>query len=154
MRKQVVIALICWLIVILGLFVLPTRELLVPLTGDKLDWESKKLADRDAVDCGRVWDGEEARQASTCALSAFHSSKPFRVRYHYGSGDESLGIGLVGTRDGRIFYLSFQGGAPDGQIHYLSQRVEKQLCPQPIAFRELIVWTRHTGIMTCMPLMD
>ena len=120
--------------------------------GDKLDWESRRLAGRDARDCGRVPIGAEAREASECVAQAFRDKKPFRVRYDTMSVDEASAVSIVGAADGHAYHLRFLGGSPDGQVSLLGQTVKNWVCPEPINFHMETVWPNDRAIITCRSL--
>ena len=50
-------------------------------TRDSMEKQSRKLAGKDAIDCGRVTIGASPKAATDCALKANAEGKPFRVRY-------------------------------------------------------------------------
>jgi hypothetical protein len=104
------------------------------IIGDKLDWESKRLAGWNAKNCGRVANNGNAGKASDCVLGAFQEHKAFRVRYETLSVDDTSAFAIVGAPDGHLYHLGFLGGSPDGAVSLLHQSVRIWHCPEPIGF--------------------
>ncbi len=106
------------------------------LFGDPLDKESKRIAGRDAVNCGAS-DGREenTNRVTGCISDAVSHHRGFRARFSY-FGTESYGAeGLAGRPDGTVYELVlrispvFSGG---------DVLLVRRACPAPlrIAFRE------------------
>ena len=121
---------------LLALFVSGVGEPIFWVIGDKLDWESKRLAGWNAKDCGRVANKGNAGKASDCALGAVQEHKPFRVRYETYSIDETSAFAIVGSPDGHLHHLGFLGGSPDGAVNLLHQNVRIWRCREPIGFHD------------------
>jgi hypothetical protein len=147
-------------IVLIGSFLLALYVLLafampiasapiVWLIGDKLDWESRRLAGPNATNCGRVSVNSDGHKASDCVLASFHDKRPFRVRYQTMSIDEASAIGIVGARDGQLYHLGFLGGSPDGGVSFSGQHVSIWPCPDPITFHPETDWGKERGIISC-----
>lgn len=122
---------------------------IVWLVGDKLDWESRRLAGRNARNCGRVPIEADAREAYDCVVSAFRDKRPFRVRYETSNVDEASAVGIVGADDGHIYHLGFLGGSFDGGVNFLRQKVKVWRCPEPINFHKETAWRKDREIITC-----
>jgi hypothetical protein len=56
--------------------------LMVPITGDAMDWKSRYLAGFRGTSCGRVKIGSDPKSATSCALDANAAGKPFQVIYN------------------------------------------------------------------------
>lgn len=106
------------------------------LFGDPLEKESKRIAGRDAVNCGAS-DGREenTNRVTGCISDAVSHHRGFRARFSY-FGTESYGAeGLAGRPDGTVYELVlrispvFSGG---------DVLLVRRACPAPlrIAFRE------------------
>jgi hypothetical protein len=80
--------------------------------GDVMQWRSRSLAGWGAVDCGIVPIRGNADAATDCALRAFASHKPFRVRYGLQTYDTVMAAGVVASPDGQVHELIFWGGSP------------------------------------------
>jgi hypothetical protein len=105
--------------------------LLVPVTGDEMDWESHYLAGLTSRNCGRVKVGESASQTTQCALAANAKGKAFRAIYDIQGIDSLVAGGIVRTHDGKLLALTYEG-CPEGcGFSMLLQRVWVQPCPQP-----------------------
>lgn len=150
-RRPLFIASFLFLGLYLGLaFVVPMFSApIVWLIGDKLDWESRRLAGWNATNCGRVPVNSDAHKASDCVLAAFRDKRPFRVRYQTLTIDEDSAIGIVGASDGQLFHLGFLGGSSDGGVSFSRQNVSIWRCPEPITFHTDKDWSHGPGIMSC-----
>jgi hypothetical protein len=121
--------------------------IVVAVIGDAWDHDSRRLAGWRAVECGRVLTQTDPVPATNCALQAFWEKKPFRLRYDLQGIDSQVSAGVVGTPDGRVFFLSFDGDPyGGGGVSILRQRVWRRECPEPISLR-----TTPRGHLTCFP---
>ena len=104
--------------------------------GDDLERQSRKLSGSHSTDCGRVGNRGDATTANECALRAFRTGKPFRVRYDLHGFDSDASVGLVYTPEGKLYSLSFDGD-PSGQggTSWSRQRVGKTACSEPFQMR-------------------
>jgi hypothetical protein len=125
---------------------------IVWIIGDKLDWESKRLAGWNAKNCGRIAVDEDAKTSSECIVKAVQDKKPFRVRYGTMAVDEASAIGIVGDRDGHVYHISFLGGSPDGGVSLVDQSITIWRCPEPIKFHSELDWGRNRGRNSCREL--
>jgi hypothetical protein len=150
MRRQLAALIGVLFLILIAFSILPVSNPIVLVMGDKLDRDSKRMAGRNAMDCGRVPIGGDAREASNCVLSAVGDKRPFRVRYETTSSDQASAVGLIGARDGHIYHLFFLGGAPDGRVHFFTQSVWVTRCPEPIVFHKQLDWGRDSGMITCL----
>jgi hypothetical protein len=123
---------------------------IVWVTGDRMDWASRKLAGSNATNCGRVHSADvDARHASNCALSAFRDKRPFRVRYDLIGVDAGPTVSLVGAQDGHVYELSFLSSAYGGSI--FGGSVETKRCDEPVAFGTLSeMFAKSRGIISCV----
>lgn len=81
----------------------------VDLVGDKLEWHTRSLAGKQAVNCGRVESGQDARAANDCVRNSLALGKPFRVRYKIPTIDSNVSSGLVRAPQGRLYQIIFDG---------------------------------------------
>jgi hypothetical protein len=109
--------------------------------GDGMERKLKRIAGSTAVDCGTVSVGEAPQTASQCAMDAFSSHKPFRVRYNIRGIDTTLAGGLAQGKDGKIYGISFMGSTPE-----FAEHVGVRACPAPPVVR-----LTDSGRVTCFP---
>jgi len=112
-----------------------------------------ELSGDRATDCGRVKVGDDAAEASACALREFHGGRPFLVRYDVQGIDSEVSIGLAS--DSYVVYtVAFDsyGTSPRGlsQLPKGSKLMDGNhnvvmSCPAPV---KLHVTT--TGKVTCL----
>jgi len=103
--------------------------------GDVMDWKSRWIAGRDAINCGTVPVRGDSATATDCALQAFAVHRSFRVRYGLQTVDTLMAAGVVAAPNGRVYELIFSGGPPTGATDILRQRVAVNLCPVPTTLR-------------------
>lgn len=114
--------------------------------GDALDLRMKKLAP-SAIDCGRVRVRANPEPATRCALAAFAAKKTFHIRYDMQGIDSDVAIGLVGTRNGSVTALLFDGDPTGGGGTSPSrQRVGEKQCPSPV-----VLFRSPNGRINCFP---
>jgi hypothetical protein len=120
-----------FLLVFLDLAGIP-GALLVPVLGDAMDWRTRYLAGWRGVDCGRVRIGEDATEASQCALKAQSDGRPFHVVYNVQGIDSRVAGAIVRTSSGQLLALSYDS-CPSGcgGTSFLGQRVSVSRCPEP-----------------------
>jgi hypothetical protein len=114
------------------------RPPLLPITwvtGDRMDWAIRRLAVWNTRNCGRVQAGGDAREASSCVLSAFRDRRSFRVRYDLLGVDAGPMVSLVGDSNGHVYQLSFWSTAVGGSI--FGGSVDVRQCQEPIVFEKL-----------------
>jgi hypothetical protein len=147
MRKKLLIFTIAGVVLflLLGAANNLLSTLFIPIVGDSMDWQSRRLVGRHGIDCGRVKVRGDPNLASECALKAQAEGKPFRVRYDILGYDSAVAGGIVRTSTGQLYGLSFDGD-PSGQggISLFRQRVSKTPCPQPIH-----LWVNPKGRINC-----
>ena len=149
-RTLVIGALVLLLYVPLAFLVPATSGPIVWILGDKLDWESRRLAGWNATNCGRVAQDGDARNGSACAVAAFKNRKSFQVRYEMAALDEAYAISIVGAPDGHVYHLGFLGGSPDGGVSFRAQNVSIWRCPELITFHKEMDWGRvDRGVISC-----
>lgn len=107
----------------------------VHIFGDVMEWRSRLLAGWGAMNCGTVPIRGNADVATDCALRAFASHRPFRVRYGLQTHDTVMAAGVVASPDGRVYELIFSGGPPTGITDVFRQRVAIDACPVPPSLR-------------------
>lgn|SRR6266850_4329885 len=76
--------------------------LLVPITGDVMDWRRHYLAGLFSTNCGRVRVREDARKATKCALKSNSEGRPFRVVYDIQGIDSTVAGGIARKSDGTL----------------------------------------------------
>jgi hypothetical protein len=104
--------------------------------GDAMEWKSRSIAGWHTLNCGIVAPHGNADAATDCALRAFASHRPFRVRYGLQTYDTVMAAGVVASPDGRAYELIFSGGPPKGTTDVFRQRVAVNPCPVPGSFRK------------------
>lgn len=104
---------------------------LILLTGDAMDWKIHYVAGLGSINCGRVKIRGDASAATQCALQADAKSKSFRVVYNIQGIDVLVADGIVRTRSGQLFALSYAGCNSGCGFSYLQQRVDVAPCPKP-----------------------
>jgi len=115
------------------------------ITGDSMDWHSKRLAGRDGINCGRVRVNGDPTAVTQCALKAQAEHRPFWVVYNIMGFDSPVAGGVVRTPDGRVYGLSFDGDpAGGGGTSLLRERVVVKLCPAPTH-----LWVNPKGRINC-----
>jgi hypothetical protein len=121
---------------------------IVWVTGDRLDWASRRLAGWNAKNCGHVPADGDAREASNCVLSALRDKKPFRVRYDLMSVDADPAVSLVGAPDGHLYRLSFES-TPFGGSSIFGSSVSTARCQEPVAFYPFRDMGKERGMISC-----
>jgi len=130
---RIVFSILALLLLYAGLVLGGVSEAQAPIiwmVGDKLDWESHRLAGWRATNCGRL--PGHAHEVSRCVVACLTDKVPFRLRYDWIGIDEANAIGVVGGRDGRLYTLSSAGGRPTGRVDLLYQSVTVRPCEEPI----------------------
>jgi hypothetical protein len=119
-------------------------QALVDLVGDKLEWRSRSLAGKEAVNCGRVEALHGARAANDCVRNAIASGKAFRVRYTAPAIEGGLHTGLVRSPQGHLYEIILDGNPGRGG--------PTSLFRQQIAVEECSTELRVTrfGRLTCI----
>lgn len=100
-------------------------RLIRPIIGDSIDWRAAYLSGWNAVNCGRVLNREDPREASNCAMNA-----AFRIIYDFEGIDTIYADGLVRTPKGDLLMLRWGTGMGVGHL-YLQQQFAVELCPKP-----------------------
>jgi hypothetical protein len=117
------------------------------LKSDAMEEGSRKLVGTNAVDCGRVTLGKDPKTATDCALNAFRTNRPFRVRYDLRGIDSDVSAGLLRADDGKLYAMSFDGDPMGGGgVSPTNQRFTTELCPQPWNVR-----VTQNGRLNCFP---
>jgi len=153
-RSKFLIAALCLLVLYLLLaHAMPfiAGDPIVWIIGDKLDWESRRLAGWNARNCGRVSYKHDGGMASECVVKAFRDKEPFRVRYETRSVDEASAFAIVGARDGHLYHIAFLGGSSDGGVSFFHQYITTWRCPEPVSFHKETDWGRDRGLVSCRP---
>jgi hypothetical protein len=128
-----------------GGYSVTTQRWFVRTFGDVMDWKSRWIAGKGALNCGTVGIGSNADAATSCALQAFATHRAFRVRYTLKTFDVDMAAGLVGTKNGRIYEIVFWGGESIG-TDVIRQRAFLNSCPVPMLLRRT-----QRGRVTCFP---
>lgn len=97
--------------------------------GDAMDWKSRWIAGRNAVNCGNVPVRRDPEAATDCALRAFAAHEPFRVRYGLQTMDTVMAVGVISSANGQLYEIVFSGGTPTGRIDLFRQRFLVHACP-------------------------
>jgi hypothetical protein len=147
MRKALLILVVAVVVLFLLLGNVSSRisAFLVPIVGDSMDRESKRLMGPQGVECGTVNVGGDPRAATDCSLKAASMGQPFRVRYNIMGYDSAVAGGIVRTPGGEFYALSFDGD-PSGQggTSLFRERLTKTPCPQPTH-----LWINPKGRINC-----
>ena len=114
--------------------------------GDAMEWKSRWIAGRTAVNCGNVPVRGNPDSATDCALQAFAAHQPFRVRYGLQTIDTVMAVGVASAPNGRIYEIIFSGGAPNGRVNVVWQRFRVTTCPDQASLRK-----SPRGRVTCIP---
>jgi hypothetical protein len=150
-RSKFLFVTLCLIVlyVVVAFAVPMTSAPIVWIIGDKLDWESRRLAGWSARNCGRVGYDSDASKASDCMVKAFRDKEPFRVRYQTISIDEASAFAIVGDRNGHLYHIGFLGGSSDGGVSFLAQNISIWRCQEPISFHKEHDWGRDRGLISC-----
>jgi len=150
-RFKFLIAILCLLVlyVLLALTMPVASGPIVWVIGDKLDWESRRLAGWNARNCGRVSYDADASKASECVVKAYRDKEPFRVRYETLSMEQASAFAIVGARDGHLYHIGFLGGSPDGGVDFFHQNKRTWPCREPISFHKETDWGKDRGLISC-----
>lgn len=122
---------------------------IVWIIGDKLDWESRRLAGGNARNCGTVSYNANGGKASECVGKAVRDKEPFRVRFETISMDEASAFSIVGAPDGQLYHIAFLGGSSDGGVDFLHQHITTWRCQQPVSFHKETDMGRDRGLISC-----
>ena len=114
--------------------------------GDAMEWKSRWIAGRTAVNCGNVPVRGNPDAATDCALHAFAAHQPFRVRYGLKTMDTVMAVGVVSAPDGRVYEIIFSGVTPTGTVDVFRQRFLVTACPAQALLRRTL-----RGRVTCAP---
>jgi hypothetical protein len=112
--------------------------------GDIMEWKSRFIAGRHAVNCGIVPVRGNADAATNCALRAFAAHEPFRVRYKLQTMDTVMAAGVVAAPNGHLYEIIFSGGLPTGTTDVFRQRAVVNACPDQTSLRRT-----PNGRVTC-----
>jgi hypothetical protein len=138
--------LICVLLVLTVSF---TTAPIIWVIGDKLDWQSHRLAGWKARNCGHVTRNGDATKASACVIEAVKNKQAFRVRFETTSIDEESAFSIVGNSSGHFYHLGFLGGSPDGGVDFFRQTVTEWKCAEPVSFHKELDWNKDRGMISC-----
>jgi hypothetical protein len=150
--KRVSIALVSLMLAVVGAIFLRGGSAPVPgrdktdrgvQSDDLLEQQSKGLAGRDAVDCGRVAIDGDPKVATECALAAQDAGKPFRVRYDIRGVDSFVAVGVVRTPIGTVGALQYDSD-PAGGGGRAHEVVYPKRCPEPVH-----LWVNPSGRINC-----
>lgn len=122
--------------------------LIVRVTGDRLDWASRRLGGWKARNCGWVPADGTAREASNCVFSALRDKRSFRVRYDLMGVDAGPAVALVGTPDGHVYQLGFLSTPHGGSV--FGGGVTTTRCQEPIALHTFTdMGGKDRGMVAC-----
>ncbi len=114
--------------------------------GDAMEWKSRWISGRNAIDCGIVPVRGDSQAATDCALRAFSSRKAFRIRYGLQTMDTVMAVGVVSSSNGQLYEILFSGGAPTGTIDVFRQRFFMNACATQASLRKT-----PKGRVSCFP---
>jgi len=118
-----------------------------PWGDDSLNTVSLKLGSAEAVNCGRVPIRGDPKPATGCVLTAFSNKRPFRVRYDLHGVDSEIAFGVVGTPEGKVFEIDFDGNpAGGGRTPPGGGMTTIKTCPMPIVLK-----VSASGGVFCLP---
>ena len=97
--------------------------------GDKLDWEMRRRAGREAINCGQVAKAGDSVRVSACVASALREHRALMVRYQSDiCFDRVCAEGFVAAPDGHQYILRFVG---DDSVNFVQQYVRVTRCAEP-----------------------
>jgi hypothetical protein len=106
-------------------------HVLTPLFGDPIDRMARRLAGREAINCGRVgWHGDP-NEATRCSLEAQAKGLPFRVVYRIPGVDSIIADAFVHTPDGRLIRIVYDSCPQGCGFSIWFQRIYYAPCEQP-----------------------
>ena len=130
------------------ILIVGVQRWIVDAIGERIDWAGRRLAGKNARDCGRVSSDGDAREASNCVVTAVRERKAFRVLYDVPDVDYVRKISLVGDADGHVYelYASSSGSSP-----VFGGDVEMKRCREPVTFgRRFDMWSsKDRGMIYC-----
>ena len=114
--------------------------------GDALEWKSRRISGRNAVNCGNVPARRDPEAATDCALRAFAAHEPFRVRYRIQTMDTVMAAGVVSSADGQLYEILFSGGTPTGKTDVFRQSLLVKACQARASLKRTV-----RGRVACDP---
>jgi hypothetical protein len=105
--------------------------LIVTSIADPVDWKSRRLSRKGAIDCGHVKLRADHKMATDCALKAQADGIAFRVVYEGSGIDDRYSVGIVRTPDGRVYELFYPMEIPGIGSSMLLRSVRVRPCPAP-----------------------
>jgi hypothetical protein len=75
--------------------------------------ELRRIAGKEARDCGRVGLGASTLETDVCVRDAFSRGKAFYARYERQGEDSKVSLGTVGTAEREVLFLHYDS-APCG----------------------------------------
>ena len=106
-------------------------HVLTPIFGDPIDRMARRLAGREAINCGRVGWHDGPNEATRCALEAQAEGLPFRVVYESHGIESSYSNALVRTPDGLLFRVFYDSCPGVCNFSFWLQATYAARCAQP-----------------------
>jgi hypothetical protein len=104
---------------------------LVTSIADPVDWRSRRLGGKYAIDCGHVPPRTEYKGATDCVLKAQADGNAFRVVYELTGIDDRYSVGIVRAPNGRVYELFYPMEIPGFGSSLLLRSVGVRPCPTP-----------------------
>jgi hypothetical protein len=123
-----------------------SQSVFVKTFGDAMEWKSRWIAGRNAVNCGNVPVRGDPEAATDCALRAFAAHDPFRVRYGLQTMDTVMAAGVISSANGQLYEIVFSGGTPTGRTDLFRQRLIVSACQA-----QALLKRTANGRVTCDP---
>ena len=103
-------------------------HLISPIFGDPIERTTRRLAGRDAVDCGRVDIHGDSTSATRCSLDAQSEGRSFRVIYNRQGTDSTIADAFIRTLDGRLYRIGYDSRPQGRGFSLLRQRTYSAPC--------------------------
>lgn len=113
---------------------------------DALDRALDALAGSTARDCGRAELYQPAQQQALdgCVRQAMESNEPFKARHELRGIDSRVSTGVVRTRSGQVFLISYDSAPAGNGFDASAERFWIELCRDP-------VFSGGPQVLTCSP---
>lgn len=118
-------------LVILDLITGVVSMIVLTRIGNPIDWKSRRLAGKYAIDCGHVPIRADSKTATNCALKAQADGNAFRVIYEASGIDNRYSVGIVRAPDGQVYELFYSLEMPGIGSSILLKSVRVRSCPTP-----------------------
>ena len=124
-----------------------SRRACIHRFGDAMEWKSRWISGRNAIDCGIVPVRGDSQAADLIARCVH-----FRRARRLGLGTDSrtmdtvMAVGVVSSSNGQLYEILFSGGAPTGTIDVFRQRFFMNACATQASLRKT-----PKGRVSCFP---